>query len=179
MRAGWACLQVIAGLEAPCAGSGHFMTCIPVTVTRAAQSLPMVGIKVGLQPSGSAGADHSTAFLVSAATAHELEDGEEDVDGVEVDGEREGDGGLAVAAGADAGEVAYGKDAEDDERQTGVDVRLQDVEEDVDDAGEDEHPAPGGGGILHIRQWNPSRLRVGRYVLTYWEYARQFDARLD
>jgi len=39
-----------------------------------------------------------------------LEGGEEDVDGVEVDGEGEDYGGLAVAAGADAGEVAYGEE---------------------------------------------------------------------
>ena len=50
--------------------------------------------------------------LVSAASAHQLQDREEDVDGVEVDGEGERDGGLAVAAGADAGEVADSQQGE-------------------------------------------------------------------
>ena len=78
------------------------------------------------------------AGLVSAAAAGELEDGEEDVDGVEVDGEREGDGGLAVAAGADAGEVAYGRQGEDAEGEPGVGVRRDEVQEHAGDTGDDE-----------------------------------------
>src|SRR6185437_648449 len=40
--------------------------------------------------------------LASAAAAtHQLQDGEEDIDGVQIDGQGERDGGAAVSAGAD------------------------------------------------------------------------------
>ena len=83
--------------------------------------------------------------LVSAAAAHELEDGEEDVDGVEVDGEGKDDGGLAVAAGADAGEVAYGEEGEDAEGEPGVGAGGEEAKEDADDADEDEPEEQGEG----------------------------------
>lgn len=81
---------------------------------------------------------HAELALVSSAAAHELEDGEEDVDGVEVDGEGEGDGGLAVAASADAGEVANGEKAEDAEGEPGVGIRREEVEEHAGNAGDHE-----------------------------------------
>jgi len=64
----------------------------------------------------------------AAAAAEEFEDGEEDVDRVEVDGEGQRDGGLAVAAGADAGEVAYGEEGEDAEGEPGVGIKRYAIE---------------------------------------------------
>ena len=67
-----------------------------------------------------------------------MEDGEEDVDGVEIDGEGERDGGAAVSTGADAGEVAYGEQREDAEGEPGEGVRPEEAEEHAGDAGDDE-----------------------------------------
>ena len=78
--------------------------------------------------------------LVPAAAAKDLEDGEEEVDGVQVDGERERDGGLAVATGADAGEVADREQREDAQGEPGVGIRRQeDANEDVDQAERGRH----------------------------------------
>ena len=74
--------------------------------------------------------------LVFAAAAEKLEDGEEDVDGVEVDGEGQDYGGLAVSAGADACEVADGEEGEDAEDHPGVGAGIEEVEEDAGDAEE-------------------------------------------
>ena len=74
-----------------------------------------------------------------------MEDGQEDVDGVEVDGEGEGDGGAAVSAGADAGEVADGEEGEDAEGEPGVGVGREEVEEHADDADDDEAEERGEG----------------------------------
>src|SRR6185312_2117975 len=82
-------------------------------------------------------------YSVSAAAAHQLQHGEEDIDGVEIDGEGERDGGAAVATGADAGEVAYGEQAEDAERQPGVGVRREEMEEHAGDAGDDQQQQRG------------------------------------
>ncbi len=81
--------------------------------------------------------------LVSAAATHQLEDGEEDVDSVEIDGEGERYGGAAVSAGADAGEVAYGEQGEDAEGEPGVGVRGEEVEEDAGNTGDDEEEQRG------------------------------------
>jgi len=66
-----------------------------------------------------------------------LQDGEEDVDSVQIDGEGENRGGLAVSAGADAGEVADGEEGKDAEGKPGVGVRRHEPEEDADEA--DQH----------------------------------------
>jgi hypothetical protein len=83
------------------------------------------------------------ALLVSAAATHQFKDGEEDVDRVEIDGEGERDCGAAISAGADAGEVAYGEQAEDAEREPGVGVRREEVEEHAGDSGDDQQQKRG------------------------------------
>jgi hypothetical protein len=82
--------------------------------------------------------------LASAAAAtRQLKDGEEDVDGVEIDGEGERDGGAAVSPGADSGEVSYGEQGEDAEGEPGVRVRREEVEEHAGHAGDDEQQQRG------------------------------------
>ncbi len=82
-------------------------------------------------------------LVAAAAAAHQLQHREEDVDGVEIDGEREGDSGGSIAAGADTGEVTDGEQGEDAEGQPGVGVGREEVEEHAGDSGDDEQQQSG------------------------------------
>src|SRR6202034_200226 len=82
----------------------------------------------------------SQVELVAAAGAREdLGEGKEDVQAVEIDAEGELYGGGAVAAVVDALEVDNDQDAEDGEREVGVDIRADEVEERAKDTYYDQH----------------------------------------
>src|ERR1700760_3518915 len=76
--------------------------------------------------------------VLVAAAGKDAGEGEEDVEAIEVDGERELYGGGAVAALVDAHEVDHNEDAEDHEGQIRVDVGADEVKERAEESYDDQ-----------------------------------------